>query len=516
MRSFFKATLIVTFFSVITRALGFVLRIILSRKLGAEMLGAYQVSMSVLGVLMTLIASGIPLVVSRSSAYNNQLNKKEAYSTVSAGLVITLIISILINVVLFLFPSTLNILSPQKTSTSIVLFALPSLIFSAVYCILRSSLWGNKHFFAISFTEFFEQIVRIALCLILFNTSLLSSLTLGEKASLSLSLACFASCILVIIIYFKSNHKLCSPKGYIKPVLKSSSSITTLRTVSSFVTSLISVIIPIRLMKAGLSSSEALAEFGLVMGMAFPLIMIPGTLIGSVAVTLVPEISNKTDNIDDASRTHDLNGLKSNILTGINVSVLISMLLMPAFMVLGNPICEILFGSNDAGKYVCAGAILMLPLGINQITSSILNSIGLEFKSLFNYALGAIILILSIFFLPKYIGTYSLILGFLLMSITSASLNIRMLKKRNLLKKGLLKFIIYSICFALFSALLSKLIYNLLIKILSKFITTLIVGIISTTILILLYFCFNVSFVKGFIVGKFTHFKKRKNNHQKA
>ena len=493
MRGFFKATLIMTIFSVITRALGFVLRIVLSRNLGAQTLGAYQVAMSVLGVLMTLIASGIPLVVSRNVAYNcSNKNPNQAYSTVSAGLIITLVISITINIILFLFPSCLDFLSLEKQTTSIILFALPSLIFSAVYAILRSSLWGNKHFFAISFTEFFEQIVRIILCFVLFFTPILPGLSLGEKASLSLTIACVLSCILVIIIYFKCGHKLLSPKNYIKPVLKSSSSITTLRTISGLVSTLISLIIPIRLMKAGYNSGEAMAQFGLVMGMAFPLIMIPGTLIGSVAVTLVPEISSKTDDIDNASRVHDLKGLKNNILLGVNVSILISTLLIPAFIVLGEPICEILFRSKEAGKFVSAGAFLMLPLGINQITSSILNSIGLELKSLINYAIGAAFLFASIFFLPKYIGTYSLIVGFFLMGLVSMSLNIRMLKKRDLIKKGYVQFIIYSVVFALFSALLGKLIYNLIIKIMSKFIATVLVGIITIMTLILLYICIDI------------------------
>ena len=86
MQRLFKATMIVTFFSVATRALGFVLRIILSRFLGAEMLGHYQVAMSIFGVLMTLVASGLPLVVSRNVAYNKSINNnKQAFSFVSAS-----------------------------------------------------------------------------------------------------------------------------------------------------------------------------------------------------------------------------------------------------------------------------------------------------------------------------------------------------------------------------------------------------------------------------------------------
>ena len=168
MKRLLKATLIVTLFSVLTRALGFVLRIILSRFLGAEMLGYYQVSMSILGVLMTLVASGIPLVISRNVAFKKaQGDIKSAYKSVSAGLIVSLFISVGVSLVIYLFPEILNFIFKQNKSTTIVFYLLPSLIFSAVYCALRSALWGEKHFFAISFTEFFEQVVRIILFLVI-------------------------------------------------------------------------------------------------------------------------------------------------------------------------------------------------------------------------------------------------------------------------------------------------------------------------------------------------------------
>lgn len=509
MRSLFKSALIVTFFSVATRALGFVLRIILSRALGAETLGYYQVSMSIFGVLMTLVASGIPLIVSRSVAFNKADKKYNlAYSSVSSGLTASLFISIFVSLILFIFPDILTYIFGHKQTTSIVLYSLPALIASAVYCVLRSALWGDKRFFSISFTEFFEQIIRIILCFILFYTPILPMLNMGEKAAFSLSVACFASCILVIAIYFGLKQKLTSPKQTLKQLLKSATPITALRTISSLVQSLIALIIPARLMMYGYSSSEAMAQFGMVMGMALPLIMIPGTLIGSLAVTLIPEINSKTDNIDDKSHTKDINGLKKHISLGINVSVLISMIFVPAFIVLGKPICEILFNSSEAGKYVSYAAILMLPMGINQITSSILNSIGLEFKSLINYALGALALFLSIFFLPKYLGTNALIVGMGLLNIISGLLNIKMLQKRKVLDSGLLKFILSSLSFASVSILLGSLTFNLLNKFSPLFISTLISGIICVACMIALYYVFNISGIKTFIII-------RKNRKQK-
>ena len=503
MSKLFKSAIIVTFFSVATRALGFVLRIVLSRALGAEMLGNYQVAMSIFGVLMTLVASGLPLVISRSVSYNKSIGEdKKAYGSVSAGLIIALSISCIVSLLIYLFPNILNLMFTQNDATAIIMYMLPGLIASAIYCVLRSALWGEKHFFAISFTEFFEQVVRIILCFVLFIPTILPSVSLGEKAGLSLTIACICSCILVVFIYFALKQKLTSPKIHFKPLLKSSVPITTLRSVSSIVTSLIALIIPARLMLYGYTSSQAMAEFGIVMGMSFPLIMIPGTLISSLAVTLVPEISSKTDNIDDLSHTHDLNGLKSHINLGLNMSILISCILIPAFIVLGKPICEILFNSPQAGTYVSVASIIMLPMGINQITGSILNSIGLEFKSLINYAISATALFLSIFFLPKYLGTYALIIGMGSLSLISSILNLRMLKKRNLLDKKYIKNIVLCLVFTCISSVVGFLLKNLFTLFLPTFISTVFLGVIITAIMCLLILSFNISGIKGFVLLK--------------
>ncbi len=511
MRKLFKAALIVTIFSVLTRALGFVLKIILSRKLGAEMLGHYQVAMSVFGVLMTLVASGLPLIVSRTVAYKRTINdNKGAYSSVTAGLLVTVIISVAVSALLVAFPGLITLIFRQDATTSIVLLTLPGLIASAVYCVLRSALWGDKHFFAISFTEFFEQVVRIILCFILFSGAVLPGMALGDKAALSLSLACIASSILVVAIYFGLKYRLASPKGALKPLLKSSAPITGLRTISSLVSSLIALIIPLRLRLYGYTASQAMAQFGMATGMALPLITIPGTLISSLAVTLVPEISSKTDNIDDPSKTKDIKSLKGHIKLGINLSTLISLLLFPAFFVLGRPISQLLFGSAEAGKYISAAAILMLPQGISQITSSMLNSLGLELKSLVNYALGAIFLFLSIFFLPKYIGTYALIVGMVALSTTTAILNIHMLKKRGLIEKGYAMFVACCLTVALLTSLAGYMVHGLMLKIFSSALATIISAVIITLIMFIFAIIFNLAGIRGILMVKTRKKAKRK------
>ena len=499
-KKFLKAIICVTFFSVATRALGFLLKIYLSRKLGSVLLGSYQVAMSIFGVLMTLVSSGIPVVLSRNvSFYSGKKNKKAIGSIVSSGLILTGIICTIVSIVVIFFPNVLDLLFTSNASGEMMLILLPALISSSVYEVLRGALWGEQKFFVISFTEFLEQIIRIIILVLLFETSFLK-MSLTNKTALSLSLACIASSIIVIIIYFKNGGILSNPKLEFSKLLKTSTPITAVRTVSSIVSSMIAIIIPIRLMTYGYSSTEALSEFGIIMGMTFPLIMIPTTLISSLAVTIIPSISEQSNNIDDG-KLKDKTILKSKINFSLRTSVLFSSLLLSTFLALGVPICNFLYGNSKAGQYLSYASIIMIPMGISQITSSILNAIGLELKSLKNYIISSALLIISIYFLPKYLGTFALIIGYFAMSTVSSILNIGMLAKRKIVNFDFVKTIFIMLGIGILSTLLGSSIYNLLPS--SNILSLIIGGAVTGGSTILLIYAFNIANVKVILLNRF-------------
>ena len=63
-------------FSTIEKTLSFAYRIILSRGIGAEGLGIYQIALSVFSVLLTAASSGVPVTVSRLITKQNALSYK--------------------------------------------------------------------------------------------------------------------------------------------------------------------------------------------------------------------------------------------------------------------------------------------------------------------------------------------------------------------------------------------------------------------------------------------------------
>ncbi len=447
---------------------------------------------------MTFVSSGIPTVLSRNiSYYFGQKDKKAIGSTVTSGLILTGFICTLVSIIVLFFPDLLNKLFTSNASTEMLKILLPALIFSSIYEVLRGALWGQKRFFAISFTEFIEQVARIIIIIILFETTFVN-LSLTNKTALSLSIACIISSLIVIVIYIKNGGNLASPKYEFGKLLKTSTPITAVKTISSAFSSIIAIIIPIKLMDFGFSSSEALSEFGIIMGMTFPLLMIPSTLISSLAVTMIPSISEQSNDFDHLE-VKNKSVLRNKINFALKITVVFSTILLPIYLALGKPICSFIFDNEKAGIYLTAASFLMLPLGLSQITSSILNAIGLELKSLKNYVISALFLIVSILFLPKYIGTYSLIVGYLAMSTISSILNIAMLKKRNILGNAYIKTMITMLLISVMCALLGYFISNLISNLfISIFIS---VGVIVVSMAMLIY-SFNIADFKIIIMKK--------------
>jgi len=95
MRSIFRNVAIITVFSLLTRMLGFFFRIFLSRAIGAEALGMYQVALSVFMVLLTIVSSGFTLIISRMTAsYRVTADKKAIGRLVTTSMIVGLVVSL--------------------------------------------------------------------------------------------------------------------------------------------------------------------------------------------------------------------------------------------------------------------------------------------------------------------------------------------------------------------------------------------------------------------------------------
>ncbi len=510
MKSIFKSVAIITIFSVITRALGFFFRIYMSRILGSEMLGVYQVAFSIFGVLLMLVSSGIPLVVSKLTAkYSTKKDMDSERRMMSGALIVSLIFSVTICLITLAISPLLNKILTDSRSVNILLVLLPAVVFSAVYSVFRGNLWGHDKYFGVCLTELIEQVLRIVIC-VLFFILLKDTIQGVTSASLSLTIACFFSAVVVVAMYFCQKGKLKKPDKSYKEIIKSSAPITAVRFATSMLQPLVAILIPLMLEKAGYTSSQALGLYGIAAGMTFPLLFVPTTLVGSLSMALIPDLSTAQTNCD-------LNHVKNRTSSSIAFALFISTFLVPFYIAVGEQVGLFFYDNAVSGQLLAKFAWVMIPMGLCNISTAILNGLGLETKSFINNIIGSVAMILGAVILPKFVGIDALGYSLGLCMTFTALLNVRKIKKSTQVRlnifKPLLKMCLISIPVAALTSFLAGILEHFFTPFFVLFASCLIGGVV------MLWLCFSFkvldveSFkvkVKKFKIKKMKIFKNKK------
>jgi stage V sporulation protein B len=377
--------------------LGFIFRIFLSRALGAETMGIYSIGLSVYFAALTLTGGGLPLVVSRkTSAFRAAGDFRARNSTVSASLALGLAASAVVAAVFLILSLFIgNLFSDGRLSVLLILL-LPSVAATAVHSSFYGALWGDRKYFAVSLIELIEQLLRITCCLAMIW--LFKNFDAVYSATLSLSISCAGGAAAAAAVYFSGGGKASGAKGFLKPLLRETAPITGMRLTGSLVNGVISVLMPLILaFETGVTKGEAVAAFGTSVGMALPLLFLPSTIIGSLAVALVPELSAKIQRKDFA-------GARKEVERSVLFSIAVCALSTPLFYAAGNPLGLFLYNNAEVGRYLAGAAWIMLPVSLEQITSSMMNSLGLELQSYRNYCVTVPLMLVCLLALPYFIG----------------------------------------------------------------------------------------------------------------
>lgn len=446
-----RAVLTLSLFTIAERAIGFVFKIYLSRKLGAVSLGVYQVALSVFYVLLGLVTSGIPLVTSRLTAkYIAESDEKKAQALATAALIVGVSAALFTCLICFAFKDFLGSILTTKESMTLLLIMLPGACFSAVYAALRGNLWGRGRYVLVSVVEVVEQIIRIAVCVALFNLGFDKL----KSTALAMFLGCALSCLTCVVGYFSLKGKLGNPSGQFGCLLKSAIPITAVKTSGTVLNSLVAIILPSLLIAGGMSKAEALGAFGVSVGMAMPLLYVPITVIGSLAFVLIPTLST-------ARAEGDAVAVKRQAENAIAFSLTLAALFVPTFYELGTPIGILVYDSAAAGDFLSFSAPLLLPIALESITSSMMNSLDLEIKSLINYLIGSAAMFGVLFLLGAHFGVNSLSIAMFVSLTLSSVLDVIDIRKKTAISLSFLFTLIKSACLILPAILLNRWLYAL-------------------------------------------------------
>lgn len=488
-KNIYKSAAQVTVFSIIEKTLSFVYRIILSRSIGAEGLGIYQICLSVFSVFLTIAATGIPVTVSRLIAKNSATGNPHAkHAVVTSGVLCSLIFTVPIALLLFFGKDLFCFLFPNKNYVNIFLILLPGLVLTSVYAVIRGSFWGNMQFLPYSIIELAEDAVMVVCGCVLVGFA--HTAEGGAKAAVIAVLISYVFSFAVSLFwYFFTGGKLVNPKGQFKPLFTAALPVTAMRTSTSILNSLVAMFLPALLSYAcGYSDSEALAIYGAVLGMSVPVLFTPSPLISSIAVVVAPQMSENF-----YSKRTDL--LTKDIEKTLKSSILIATVLIPLTFTEGRDIGLFLYDNALSGEIISNFSFMMLPMCLSMITTTVLNSMHYEIKTLVYYFIGAAAMLACIFGLTHFWGIYAYMVGITLNFIITAILNLRLLNK-NCPQINYFGYALRCGLICVFACIFGKLFANLLQEALPLFVKIIICGASSSIFALIAFYAMEMVSVK--------------------
>ena len=288
-----KQTAFLTAVNAVVRALGLLLRVLLSRALGAEIMGITELAQSVHMLAIAPLTSGLPLAISRMTA---KAAPGDKHKPLMAGISLVRIASaVMIPALLLLSPLLSRLMGDIRVLPSLWCTA-PCVLILGYSAAFNGYCYGMEMSRVPALSELIEQVARVGISLALLG--LLNRLTAPWLAAVPVAatmLAELAGLWFVLNTLKISVRPLANGLALRRPVLRLSLPTTFTRVMQTLMRSLTAMMIPLRLQQSGLSAAEATSRLGMLNGMVMPFLMLPCVFTSALAMVAMPRLAKAED-----------------------------------------------------------------------------------------------------------------------------------------------------------------------------------------------------------------------------
>ena len=418
--SLIKGTLILTLAGTLSRFIGFFYKIFLSRTIGAEALGIYQLIFPLFAFCLALSCGGLQTAISRYAASSKTDRIARSYLTI--GTTLSLVLSFCCAVFLFRYADflSLHLLGEARCEPLLRIMAV-AIPFACIHACISGYYYGRKKAGIPSASQLVEQLIRVLgvwlVCSILteqqqeFTAAIaVWGLVFGEIASALFSLTALSA--KKNTVFRKSAFQKTTNTAFYDLKARTSNlcsmaiPLTINRVSLSLAQSLENILIPLSLRSFGYSSEDALSVYGILTGMVFSTIMFPAVLSNSLSAMLLPEIAKAQAEKKEQQIAHLIRKtIESSLVLGFLCTLL--------FLLGGSYIGVFLFGNHLAGVYIRTLSWISPFLFLSGTLCSILHGFGKPKTVLALNIIGSCIRIFCIFYFVPTIGIRGYLWGML-------------------------------------------------------------------------------------------------------
>ena len=308
---FLRGTFILTIASFVVKVIGSLNWIFVSRILGGEGIGLYQMAFPIYFFAITVSQAGIPIAISIITAERVALKDifgaRRVFKISMALMFVTGVIFSLLTYGSASWLIDLHLIRDSRAYMSVVALS-PTVFFVTFLAASRGYLQGWQRMTPTAVSQIVEQIFRVITMIVLADLFLPWGL---DYAAAGASLGALAGAVtgLIVLVYFHIKLNRDIEKNFaadlaptpqsqsestfsiIKRMFKLALPVSAASIMLPVVSNLDLMIVPQRLEVAGYSVRQATELFGYLNGMAVPLVNLATILTASLAVSIVPAIS---------------------------------------------------------------------------------------------------------------------------------------------------------------------------------------------------------------------------------
>ncbi len=384
--TFVQGAMILTIAGIIVKFIGAGSRIYLSRLLGGEGIGLYQMAYPIYLLCLAVSSAGLPVAISimvaEKNAVRDYLGGQRVFKISLLALTFT---GLFFSALLYFGAGWLieaHIVTDPRAYWSLIALA-PAVFLATVLATLRGYFQGLQNMAPTGVSQIIEQLVRVVTMIGLAVFLMKYGLEYGA-AGATFGAAPGAFVAILVLIWFYVQNRSWRKDMYenrnpdivpdstwkiIKRLLVLAIPVSLANIMLPIVSNIDLFIVPRRLEVAGFAVEEATTLFGYLTGMATALVNMPTILTASLAASLVPLVSEAM-----ATGDRDIIGKRTKL-----AMRLANIITVPSFVgmcVIATPISAMLYAIPDAGPCIGVMSFGVFLLGVQQVTTGVLQGMG--------------------------------------------------------------------------------------------------------------------------------------------
>lgn len=368
---FIKSTIILIIGGFITKILGMLIKIVMTRLIGTEGIGIYMLISPTFMLLISLAQLGFPIAISKIVAEDRVNNKNIVFSIIP----ISLLINILIIIFMLLTSSYIanNLLHEPRSYYALICTGLV-LPFISISSILRGYFFGKQKMIPHVVSNVTEDIIRLIIIMIGIPIFLTKSIEYAVAFIVLSNIISEITSIIVLFFFLPKNFKL-ERKDFIpnatnmKSIFRISIPTTGSRLIGNIGHFLEPIIVTTILLQIGYTNTFIVKEYGIINGYAMPLLLLPSFFTAAISQALLPIVSN---NYTKGNLKYTKNKIKQACL----ISLLIGIPATIIFELFPQVLLNYIYNTNEGINYIRFLAPICLLHYIQAPISSSLQAMG--------------------------------------------------------------------------------------------------------------------------------------------